>query len=276
VVKVIVKPIEQLVDVDKVEQEARQKTEEFVKTAPKNGQLYLLSPPSFGAYPSLLASNCPVKAVYKMFFGDYGRKEDANRVIFGELIHRRYQESFKAINPKVTVLSEVELDGRQGGGVKGVADIVYIYDDYDGQEKAGVIELKSRRYFKSPYLPDDPVEVQFGSHKLTWYGYVKRVYLQLASYVKLLKDSGETVDEAYVVTRAEVTPVSLSELDKHAETAMKTLEALNKIYEENRNNPLSIFPSRAPYPNLCSNCQLRDICPTFRQHAKELGIMKYL
>ncbi|MGC9152288.1 MAG: CRISPR-associated protein Cas4 [Vulcanisaeta sp.] len=230
-VKLVIKPIAEVVN----EEEVRKRTEEYLNDMLRNARiigdgLYLVDEPTGRATPSLFSYDCMVKSLIKLRFGTIVSMDSLRNLARGKAIHDIYQEWFKIANPNVHV--EVE-SGIETTDTSGRADIVYLRE-FDGEEIWGLIELKS-----SWSLNEDRE---------------KRYLKQIVSYVLMLEEAGIPIREAYLVTMKDVKSLPINRLRREYQGVIDELKML-EAYQG--------WPIEPPDKSLCVKCELRPICITY-------------
>ncbi|WP_054853306.1 Dna2/Cas4 domain-containing protein [Vulcanisaeta distributa] len=232
-VKLVVKPIADVLSEDEI----RRKTDEYVSEMLRNAQvigddLFLVDKATGKATPSFFSNDCFVKSLIKLRFGTITNMEGIRSLARGgRAIHDLYQEWFKFANPRVHV--EIE-SGIETVDTSGRADIVYMRE-FDGEEVwGGLIELKS-----SWNLNEDR----------------ERRYLkQVISYVLMLEETGITIREAYLVTMRDVKSLPINRLRREYQNVIMELKAIENYQG---------WPMEPPDPLLCVRCELKPICNTY-------------
>ncbi|MCG2864352.1 MAG: Dna2/Cas4 domain-containing protein [Vulcanisaeta sp.] len=230
-VKLVVKPIAEVIDEDRIARKTEEYLNEMLRGARIIGDdLYLVDEPTGRATPSLFSYDCIVKSLIRLRFGTITNMEGLRNLARGRAIHDLYQEWFKVVNPRIHV--EVE-SGIETVDTSGRADIVYMRE-FDGEEIWGLIELKS-----SWNLNEEREQ---------------RYLKQVVSYMLMLEDAGITIREAYLVTMKNVKPLPVMTLLKKYGGVLNELKSLESFQG---------WPVEPPDPLLCMRCELRPICNTY-------------
>ncbi|WP_069807371.1 Dna2/Cas4 domain-containing protein [Vulcanisaeta thermophila] len=232
-VKLIIRPIAEVVSEDAIERRMREYVEEILRGAkPIAEGLYLIEPPVPRATPSMLSLDCPVKAIIKLRIGEVTNMDGIRALARGRAVHDLYQDWFRAVNPRVHV--EVE-SGIEALDTAGRTDILYMRE-VDGEERWGLIELKSVWS-----LSEDRE---------------RRYTRQVMAYVIMLREAGIDVREAYLVTMRDVKALPLKTLERELNGIIKELKALETLE----------WPMKPPNLRLCYKCEVRGVCMTYSNY----------
>jgi len=223
-VRVIIRPIIDVVDLDLAKRRAWEYVKEMLGGASYLGNgLYLLEGPIHRATPSMLSLDCWVKALIRLRVGLVSDIEGVKAMAMGKALHDLYESWFRNVNPRIHIEEEIGIEA----GTSGRADIVYMYED-GGDEVWGLVELKSVWRLTKPRES----------------GYVK----QISAYAELLAEAGIELREGYIVTMKRVIPISISRSGAIGE--------LRRIEEKD-------WPKEPPNPSICTKSSLRALCWTY-------------
>ncbi|MFB6469969.1 MAG: Dna2/Cas4 domain-containing protein [Vulcanisaeta sp. AZ3] len=237
-VKLVIKPIAEVLSRDEISRKTEDYLEEMMRTAQVIGDgLYLVDRPTGRATPSIFSYDCIVKSLIKLRYGTITNMDGLRNLARGRAIHDLYQEWFRIVNPRVHV--EVE-SGIETADTSGRADIVYMRE-FDDDEIWGLIELKS-----SWNLDEDRE---------------KRYLKQVTSYIFMLEEAGIQIREAYLVTMREVKPLPIMGLRREYQGVLNELKAIESFQG---------WPTKPPNISLCMRCELKPICTTYSIYNQRL------
>ncbi|MCG2895356.1 MAG: Dna2/Cas4 domain-containing protein [Vulcanisaeta sp.] len=230
-VNLVIKPIAEVVDEDRINRKMEEYLSEMLRRArPIGDGLFIIDEPTGRATPSLLSYDCIVKSLIRLRLGTITNMDGLRNLARGRAIHDLYQEWFKVANPRIHV--EVE-SGVETADTSGRADILYMRE-FDGEEIWGLIELKS----------------SWNLHEEREQRYLR----QIAAYILMLRDAGITIREAYLVTMRDVKSIPITTLLRRYNSVLNELKSLVSFQG---------WPVKPPNPLLCVRCELRPICNTY-------------